>query len=96
MIPLEYYLVVSAALALAGALLGWQVEFRSSRAEMAPADDPDQMRWTALLQEYSGSEALIACLEPLPGKEIGELTRLADRLAEEFAKTLVSRILEAF
>jgi len=82
-------LVVSAAMALAGALLGWQVEFRSSRTEMAPADDPDQMRWSSLLDEYSGSEALIACLEPIPGAPpaaLAELGGLADRLAAEFRR----------
>jgi len=68
------------------ALLGATVELRTSRSELAPADDPDQQRWSELVREYRGSEAIIACVEPIdPTKSDSvEQQRFTDRLAREF------------
>ena len=68
-------------------IAGSQVEFRTSRAELAPPDDPDQIRMNKLLAENAGTEALIACVEGSNGAtpSIGELQRFVDRLAKEFA-----------
>ena len=43
------------------AWLATSVEFRTSRAELAPPDDPDQRRWDELLLEYAGSESCKDC-----------------------------------
>ena len=74
-------LSVSVALAL-----GATVELRKSRSELAPPDDPDQRRWSALLEEYRGSEMLIACVGFAPGVtgEPAGLRAHADRLAAAF------------
>ncbi|MBI3450191.1 MAG: MMPL family transporter [Acidobacteria bacterium] len=73
------------ALALA---LGSQVEFRTSRADLAPPDDPDQRRFDAFLEETGGALDLIACVEAAPGvdKPPDDLRRFADLLAADFAK----------
>ncbi len=66
--------------------LGLQVEFRSSRAELAPAGDPDQVRWDRLLEEYKGSEALIVCVEVEdPDRTPVEHRRFVDALARSMA-----------
>lgn len=79
-------LVASILLALVAIAFGLRVEFRSSRAELAPPDDPDQQRWSALAEEYSGSEALIAAVEAIPGESDSDrgLRAFVDRLADEF------------
>jgi predicted RND superfamily exporter protein len=79
-------LLYSGLAVLLGLALGYQVEFRTSRHELAPPGDPDQERWSALLEEYAGSEALIACVEPAgPGQAAPEeLRAFADRLAALF------------
>ncbi|MDH3627941.1 MAG: MMPL family transporter [Acidobacteriota bacterium] len=59
-------LAISGGLLLIALALGSQVEFRKSRSELAPDDDPDQQRWGRLLDEYEGTEALIACVEADP------------------------------
>ncbi len=77
----------SVLLLLAGLIAGSQVEFRTSRSELAPPDDPDQIRMNELLAENAGTEALIACVEGLDGAEpsTSDLQRFVDRLALEFA-----------
>lgn len=44
-------LLYSGLAVMLGLALGYQVEFRTSRQELAPPGDPDQERWTALLEE---------------------------------------------
>jgi hopanoid biosynthesis associated RND transporter like protein HpnN len=78
--------VVVSAMALVVAvsiLLALGVEFRTSRKELAPADDPDQQRLDRLVEEFSGSQALIASIEAAAGEEKSpaELRRFADALA---------------
>ncbi|MCP3979425.1 MAG: MMPL family transporter [bacterium] len=78
---------ISLALVFLALLAGLRVEFRTSRSELAPPDDPDQKRWTELLSEYRGSEALIACAEHATGGGTAEeLRSLADALAVEFER----------
>ena len=79
--------LVSVALMLLALIAGLQVEFRTSRSELAPSDDPDQIRMNELLAENAGTEALIACVEGAAGEtpSNGELQRFVDRLAIEFA-----------
>jgi hopanoid biosynthesis associated RND transporter like protein HpnN len=65
--------------------LGSGVEYRSSRSELAPAGDPDQLRWEKLLQDYEARETVIACVEAVSsvgGSEAG-LERFVDRLASQ-------------
>lgn len=57
---------ISLVILLVALAFGSQVEFRKSRSELAPDDDPDQQRWGRLLDEYEGTEALIACIEADP------------------------------
>jgi len=77
----------SVVLLLLGLIAGLQVEFHTSRSELAPPDDPDQIRMNELLAENAGTEALIACVEGGDGvvPSTGELQRFVDRLALEFA-----------
>ncbi len=77
-------LLYSGLAVMLGLALGYQVEFRTSRQELAPPGDPDQERWTALLEEHAGSEALIACVESAVqgGRSPEQLRAFADRLAE--------------
>jgi len=74
-----------AALLLA-LFLGSQVEFRTSRSELTPPDDPDQKRFDEFLRESGGASDLIACAEAAPGatKTPAELRAFSDRLAEGF------------
>ena len=65
---------ISLLILLVALALGSQVEFRKSRSELAPDDDPDQQRWGRLLDEYEGTEALIACVEADP--EAGQATSI--------------------
>ena len=78
-------LVASGLLLLLAAALGSGVEFRTSRNELAPPDDPDQQRWLDLLEDYTGTQTLIACAEALPGAPMdgGRLREFVDRLAVE-------------
>ena len=46
-------------------LIGMQVEFRTSRNELGPPNDPDQRRMDELLEDYAGGAAVIVCLESL-------------------------------
>jgi hopanoid biosynthesis associated RND transporter like protein HpnN len=80
--------VVSLLLTVAAMIAGLQVEFRTSRAELAPPDDPDQIRMSALLDQNAGTEALIACIETESGEPArgDEIRAFVQRLAEEFAQ----------
>ncbi len=74
--------VATGLLAVIAVGLGLQVEFRTSRAELAPAGDPDQVRWEQILEEYKGSEALIVCVEAVdPDRTPAEHRRFVDALA---------------
>lgn len=83
-------LVVYAAICLvaAGIFLGFQVEIRTSRSELASADDPEQIRFDRLMYDFGGSQALIACVEAIPGAEVDPrpLRKLADDLANVFRR----------
>jgi len=74
---------VSAALVAAALLMGTQVEFRTARSELSPADDAEQARFDRLLEEFAGEDALIACIEAEPGSsaKLAELQAFADALA---------------
>jgi hopanoid biosynthesis associated RND transporter like protein HpnN len=92
-------LAVCAGLVLASVWLAVGVELRTSRNELAPAQDPDQLRWEALLRDYTASETVIACLEAAPGegKSPVELERFADLLADAFASDpLVGQVFHRF
>jgi hopanoid biosynthesis associated RND transporter like protein HpnN len=92
-------LFVSFLLFVVALFLGSGVEFRSSRSELVPADDPDQQRWSALLDEYGGTEPLIVCVEAAPGEDRGpiELAWFVDRLAAELRRDpLVEHVYHRF
>src|SRR6266850_6973768 len=76
-----------AAVALALAL-GSQVEFRTSRSDLTPPDDPDQQRFDKFLKDSGGSSYLIACVEVAEGRTRtpDELRAFADALAEEIRR----------
>lgn len=85
----------SLVLAAVGAFLGAGVELHTSRSELAPADDPDQRRFDELLDDYKGSQVVVACVEAEPGRSATavDLDRFADRLAERLsADPLVERV----
>ena len=92
-------LALAAALSAFALILALGVEFRSSRSELAPADDPDQLRWESLLRDYKASETVIVCVEAAPGAsaEGSELERFADRLAARIAAdSSVERVFHRF
>jgi hopanoid biosynthesis associated RND transporter like protein HpnN len=72
-----------AALMLA---LGSGVEFRTSRSELAPPDDPEEKRFAALVEEFGGASDLIACVEAAPGsgRSADDLRAFSDALSEAF------------
>jgi predicted RND superfamily exporter protein len=74
---------VSAALVVVALLTGTQVEFRTARSELSPANDPEQARFDRLLEEFAGEDALIACIEAMPGSSatLAEMQAFADELA---------------
>lgn len=88
--------ILASLLAVAVALvLGLGVEFRTSRSELAPPDDPDQRRLDELNQQFLGAMALIAAVEEAPGQEPDpdRLRAYADALALEFERDpLVERV----
>ena len=79
-------IVVSMVLVAVSLALGAGVEFRTSRGELAPPDDPDQIRFEALRRQFFGATALIAAIEEAPGIEPDpdRLRAHADALAREF------------
>jgi len=80
-------LTASALLVLLAVALAIGVEFRTSRSELAPPGDPDQARWDALLEDYSGSEAVFACIEAVPrgSRDAAEMRTFTDALSRRFA-----------
>jgi len=78
-------LAVSILLALVAVALGTQVEFRTSRNDLAPPDDPEQQRFEALVREFGGSSDLIVTLEAAPGATVtsARLREAADALAAQ-------------
>ena len=92
-------LAACVALTVGAIWLGSSVEFRTSRSELAPAGDPDQLRWEALLRDYKTSETVIACVEAAPGasKPGDELERFTDLLAGRIAgDPVVERVFHRF
>jgi len=90
-------LVLAASLLLAAlaAVLGLGVEFRTSRSDLAPADDPDQRRFDAVSREFAGASDVVACVEAAPGasKSEADLRAFADDLAARFgADPLVAQV----
>ncbi len=77
--------VVSLVLLAVSAVLALGVDFRTSRAELAPADDPEQIKLDELVRRAGGDRALIACVEAADpgGADPASLRRFADRLALE-------------
>jgi predicted RND superfamily exporter protein len=80
-------IVASLVMVAAALALGAGVEFRTSRGELAPPDDPDQIRFEALRRQFLGATALIAAIEEAPGldPDPDRLRAHADALAHEFA-----------
>ncbi len=80
--------VLAGSVALTGIalVLGLGVEFRTSRNDLSPQDDPEQQRLERLVGDFTGSSDLIACVEAAPGasKTPAELRAFADALAEAF------------
>jgi hopanoid biosynthesis associated RND transporter like protein HpnN len=79
-------LAASALLLVLAILLASGVEFRTSRSDLAPPDDPEQQRFERLAEEFSGLSDVVACVEASPGSEKSpaELRAFADALAERF------------
>ena len=80
----ERVLVGSLALLIVALWLGRGVEFRTARSELAPPDDPDQKRLEEIGREFTGSSALIVCVEAAPPAAGGApdgLRAIADALA---------------
>jgi hopanoid biosynthesis associated RND transporter like protein HpnN len=79
-------LAASVLLLVVAAALGSGVEFRTSRSDLAPADDPDQIRLDEVAAEFTGTSDLVACVEAAPGSSRNpeDLRAFADRLAERF------------
>ncbi|HXH29155.1 MAG TPA: hypothetical protein VNL37_08940, partial [Candidatus Polarisedimenticolia bacterium] len=55
-------LVLSALLVVLALLLGTGVELRTSRSELAPPDDPEEIRFRELIEDFGGTTNLIACV----------------------------------
>ena len=88
-------LVLSTTLVVLGLWMGSGVELRTSRTDLAPPDDPDQLRLMEMTGELVGFSALIACVEPADGSPLKQtaLREAADRLAEEFQRdSMVARV----
>jgi hopanoid biosynthesis associated RND transporter like protein HpnN len=79
-------LTASCALLAFAIILGAGVEFRSSRSDLAPRDDPDQLHFEEIAAEFPGLSDLVACIEAAPGteKSQAELRAFADALAQRF------------
>ncbi len=78
-------LAASIVLTLAALVLGSGVKMKTSRVDLAPPDDPDQIRLEALTREFRGSGALIAAVEAPDSVSDQELREFVDQLAADFA-----------
>jgi uncharacterized protein len=78
-------LVASALLVALALLLGTGVQLRTSRSELAPPDDPEEIRFRELIEDFGGTSNLIACVLAAPGRTRtpAELRAFADALAAE-------------
>lgn len=88
-------LLGSIVLTALGLLLGSGVEFRTSRSDLSPPDDPEQQRFARIAGSFEGHSDVIACLEAAPGaaSDPEGLRSVADALAEAFrADPLVSQV----
>ena len=88
-------LVASGLLVVLALFLGLGVEFRTSRSDLAPPDDPEQQRLERLVEEVGGSNLLIVCVERVEGqgKSLAELRSFTDVLAAELAGSpLVAKV----
>jgi predicted RND superfamily exporter protein len=88
-------LVLSGALLVLAVILGLGVEFRTSRSELAPEDDPEQQRMNRFVEETGGGDLLIACVRAREGETAttDELRAYADRLAASLERDpLVARV----
>ncbi len=76
-------LIVFLLLCTISLILGFRIEFRDSRSDLASPDDPEQTRFASLISDFHGSAALVAAVEPVNGGELkpDELKRFADELA---------------
>jgi predicted RND superfamily exporter protein len=79
-------LALSGALLVVSLFLGAGVEFRSSRSDLAPKEDPDQIRFEEVAAEFHGLSDLVACVEAAPGRDAQpeELRSVADALFARF------------
>ncbi|ANM29622.1 hypothetical protein ABI59_08590 [Acidobacteria bacterium Mor1] len=78
-------LAASIVLTLVALVLGSGVKMKTSRVDLAPPDDPDQIRLEALTREFRGSGALIAAVEAPESVSDQDLRGFVDRLAADFA-----------
>jgi predicted RND superfamily exporter protein len=81
-------LLAGLAVVFGAGLLGTGVEFRTSRAELAPSDNPEQRRLDRVVQEVGGSSVLIVCVEPRSDSSGGieEIQAFTDALAAELER----------
>ncbi|MDX1389514.1 MAG: MMPL family transporter, partial [Acidobacteriota bacterium] len=88
-------LIVSGVLVVVAFGLGTGVEFRTSRSELAPEDDPEQQRMTRFIEETGVASTLIACVRARAGETATtqELRDYADALAAALRRDpLVDRV----
>jgi hopanoid biosynthesis associated RND transporter like protein HpnN len=88
-------LLAAVCLVFGTGLLGPGVEFRTSRAELAPSDDPEQKRLDRLVREVGGNSVLIVCVEreDSSATSLADLKRFTDTLAAELAaEPVVGRV----
>ena len=78
-------LALAGVVSLVAIALGSQVEFRSSRSELAPPGDPDQIRWEKLLDDYGSAEYVVACVEREPTAD-GSTAPIVEELATAFRR----------
>lgn len=62
---------VAALVSLGALALGAGIELRTSRSELVAKDDPEQLRWERLREEFAGPDPLIVALEPAAGRPVG-------------------------
>ncbi len=80
--------ILSLLLTVLALAMGTQVEFRTARRDLAPADDTEQLRFDRLMARISGgSSMVIACAESVEGATVdpSALQAFADALAVSFA-----------